>query len=280
MASEDDWNEDDLSFADDGPGGATEDFAEDPKPIAEQAKAEAEDPHELPPHENDDLLTYSQKVQKRIKKETAKVYAERQAREAAEAERDQLRALLGNQQAQQNLATLEAQREAKRKEWASIKDEAFDDESLAKLNAVEEELSGLNMDIVNLKRGVQAPTRQPEPQAPARPVNDPQAAWLERNQAYQTNPRYQQAVDQVFYQLRDEEGLNPEHPNFYKELDKRLQAPRHNGSAVSPPAREGGNGERMGGFTAIDAENMRIINMNPNDPKDRKKYLQSQKELA
>lgn len=280
MAREDDWNEDEFNFPDDGKENAVEDFAEDPEPIAAQATAEAEEAQELPPHESDDLLTYSQKVQKRIKRETARVYAERLAKEKAEAERDQLLALLGNHQAQQTLAQLESQRQAKRREWADLKDEAFDDESLAKLNAVEEELSGLNMDIVSLKRGVQTPTRQPEPQAPARTANDPQASWLERNPAYQSNPRYQQAVDQVYYQLRDEEGMNPGHPNFYKELDNRLQSPRHNGSAISAPAREGGNGDRMGGFTAMDAQNMKVIGMNPNDPKDRKKYLTSQKELA
>jgi hypothetical protein len=280
MADADDWKEDDLNFPDDGPGDDANNFAEDPEPAAPLAAADQDEAHDLPPHENDDILDYSKRVQKRIKQETGKVYAERQAREVAEAERDQLRALLGNHQAQQTLAQLMETRDTKRKEWADLKDMAFDDESLAKLNMVEEELSGLNMDIVSLKRGVAATPRQPETSAPVRIANAAQSEWLSRNERYKPGTQYQKAVDQVFFQLRDEEGFNPEHPNFYKELDRRLQAPRHNGGPVSPPARDGGNGDRMGGFTAMDAENMKIIGMNPNDPKARKKYLTSQKELA
>jgi hypothetical protein len=234
---------------------------------------------------------------KSIKKEKFKKHEAERLAEAARLEAEQLKQELAQyqqhyaiQQNQQTLAELEAERKATYQQLKEVQD-SFEDDADDKALELQEKLAEINIDIVTAKRGGTVAPRQqakPEanqaPQATAQPVNQAQAAWLQANPQYVEGSPFQQAADQVYYQLRDEQGMRDDHPNFYKTLNERLQAIKPYTGAAGGPARgnEGGNGKTSsdGWDPEIDPLVMKQRGKNPNDPKQRAEYLNNQKRFG
>lgn len=261
------------------------------KPDEQAAEGEAEDDDPIDPN----LPKWAVKS---IKKEKFKKHEAERLAEAARLEAEQLKQQLAQyqqhyaiQQNQQTLAELEAERKATYQQLREVQD-SFEEDSDDKALELQEKLAEINLDIVTAKRGGSVAPRQqakPEanqqPQATAQPVNQAQAAWLQANsQHYVEGSAFQQAADAVYYQLRDNEGMRDDHPNFYKTLNQRLQANQPYTGAAGGPSRgnEGGNGKSgSDGWDAdIDPIVMRNMGKNPNDAKQRAQYLADQKRFG
>ena len=269
----------DLDFPDDEPGIMGEDLpeaapdpADEPEDAAVEGQADGGDDED----EDDDPALKSKRVKRRIDQLTWQREEERRQRVQVEAELAALKQQLGSRQARDQASELDAKRREILREIKRMDDEFEDDED--KRLALQDQLTDINLDLAGIRR--QQPRLLAQPTA--RQAEDPAVAvaaqWMGKNPEYSRNPQFKQAVDALYDQLVAE-GYNPAHQRIFTELDSRLKQPRRSGSPVAPPARGGESGGKPA-FTNGDMAAMKAAGMDPYDPKQRAKYIRSQRELG
>lgn len=142
-----------------------------------------------------------------------------------------------------------------------------------------------------------APTQQ-APVAPTVPTEVPtvQTKWIENNPRFGREAGYTAFVNEQ-YDRMIEEGYNPEDPNMYRELDRRIgrtsetkplqqttqtstAAPAKPRTPAAPPpnaGRQATAGSKSSGLTEADKVNMRAWGLNPNDVNQRKEWLRNRR---
>jgi hypothetical protein len=226
---------------------------------SDQAEAKAADLE-------DEDLDYSKKVQKRIKTVVQQRNIERDARAAAEAENARLRQELE-----------EHRKSIAEKEIADLKQQKLD------ALAIEDHQAVVDIDekIMDHKtRQNAAPTRsEPTQQQQTVKQSDALAEWQSRNKWVfeDTNPKTLKA-NQIYNKLL-ERGFDPDDPDTYAEIDKRM--------AREVPMPSGGRPDRgetsasSGGvvpFTPEDKALMVEFGLDPSNKAHRTQWAKSKKE--
>lgn len=237
----------DLDFGDDddlleaGEAGDFEFEVEDTTPEEDRGRPVAADVT-VDDDEDEEMAAYSEKVQRRIKTETAKRHDERRAKEAAVRERDaaanyarQLHAR--NQQLEAALttsasATVTASKAQAESEVASLKEKLKEAADLGDGEKVAEFTVQLQSAALRLHQAVNAEQelkRRPAPQV----VNAPQAAatpqvsqktreWCDRNKWFGTNDDMT-ALAMGVHQRILKSGVAPESEEYYTMIDAEVR---------------------------------------------------------
>jgi hypothetical protein len=165
--------------------------------------------------DQDDLLSYSKKVRKRIERERK---IARAAKAEAEALRQQLDAIQAERQVSVDSQQIDATLTEKRAALKKIREE-FDPERVDDELKLLEEITDLQAQKRHLgARGT------PPAQRPQAPANPHVAAWLKRNQGWFDKPEYsaQSAVARQIDQALVAEGYSPGEAGYFEEMDRRL----------------------------------------------------------
>ena len=226
----------------------------------------------------DEAASYSRKVQERIKKETAKVHAERRAKEDRERqlnelsefskriiqENNQLKSLIENGEkvlVTEHQGRLEGQLAAARAAYREAH-EAGDvsgmiaaQENLAKLAAQQDRLSTHRVEPLQRMDEQRELQRFVAPQQPQ--VDQRALEWKEQNGWFGRDEVMTAFAMGVHQQLVNREGIDPRSADYYNrinsEVKKRFperfqsenrQAPRRNDPVVAPAGRSGGGNAR------------------------------------
>ena len=218
---------------------------------------------------------YGKKVQKRINKLVAQRNVERE-------ENRQLRDRVG--QLEEKFTASDHKRESREinDKVAEIKKRkmAFMDEGEY------EKAEDLNDELFDLKIEQRNKPKQVEREAPQTPqIPEAQQAWVDSNEWYGSNaqaPKAQYA--NALYQEIVNEGYDPDDADTYSELDKRLDNTNPQNKPVRkppgqiPPDRGSVSGSSTQvKFTQRDVNTMREYGLDPNDPAQRKEWLNNKR---
>jgi len=239
-----------------------------PEPNEEPGKEE-------PPKPEFDKEEYGKKVQKRIDKLTYEV-------KSRDTELEQLRKRLDDFERQRQ----EADRDNEQNQLTSKIVEL----RRQKVNALEmgeyETAADIDDQIIELKVSQRKePKQEPRQSVQQQPAEEQQQVmipeaqqeWLDSNDWF-FNPRKAQQKEKanaIYLKLVDE-GYDPEHPDTYVELDKRMNTKRQQApspAGVDRGAAATGNGKVV--FTAADKQKMMAWGLDPNNPEQRKEYLKN-----
>ncbi len=260
---------------------------------------------------------YSKSVQRRINKEVRQ-------REQLREENLALQQRIANieQNLQKNQVQSEAQvLENRLRNATAIKQQLLEEGEYAQAAEVDNDIIEMRIrknqiDEYNasLQQGQVAPTQQPvipaqqsvtpiqqapvAPVTPAVPTEVPtvQTKWIENNPRFGREAGYTAFVNEQ-YDRMIEEGYNPEDPNMYRELDRRIgrtpvtkpsqqttqtstAAPAKPRTQAAPPpnaGRQATAGAKSSGLTEADKANMRAWGLNPNDVNQRKEWLRNRR---
>lgn len=188
--------------------------------------------------------------------------AERKRRQQAEARLVELE----RQAAEREAAAAESEIAAAKAAWQEAY-RADDAEGLESANA---KLVAAQVKAATRKAPAAEPT---ESQAPPAAV-----AWVERNAWFRQDETKTARAMEINNALL-EEGLDPNHPRFYAEIDRRLRAtPRMNGpKTIGGVTRDSPRSVEKKTLTKSDIKDIRDFGMDPNDPKVRKGWLISKR---
>lgn len=189
-----------------------DDFNDDDLKELDEELSALEPDEDLPDFDNDDEAEKEPEVEQPKIDETAQLRAEIDALKRSQEAEKRAEAEAAERARQEQLKAREEELKARRKE-------ALESDDLDQFDKIDEELSE-----VRLQRRMTVQVKRPASTAPAAAQE-----WAEKN------PRF--FSDSAFHDLALAEnakllaeGLNPEHPRFYQELDKRLnRTPRMNG---------------------------------------------------
>ena len=223
----------------------TEDQSEETTETPRETEAEAEvkiedsdEPVKKAGDDEDEIENYSESVQRRIRKLTAKYREEERQRQAAtdyaEAVKKQ------NDELQQQLQTreesyvgefgsrVEHEEEAAKEAYKRAHEEGDVD---ALLDA-QQRISKIALEKARYEEAharfetqaqTQAPQADQQPTAPAKP--DPKAEeWAEKNEWFGEDQSMTYAAFGIHRQLIEEEGFDPTTNEYYSELDKRIRS--------------------------------------------------------
>lgn len=263
-----------------------EDSSDDQEPPYKADKVALQDPDEeeaapvaaSAEKEEDELEDYSESVQRRIRKLTAKYREEERQRQAAteyaENVTKRIRELEEKLREREGAyvseygTRLERELEAAKAAYRAAHDEGDADalfEAQQRISKLALEQSRYEENKIRVEREASKP-REEEPvqqqqqyqQAP-QPVNpDPKAqSWAERNQWFGEDQSMTYAAFGIHRQLIEEEGFDPSSDEYYNELDKRIRAdfpnrfeapkkrtPNRVASAETPASRSSKKGRR------------------------------------
>ena len=220
----------------------TEEAEQQPEPETQEATQEPDqEPVKKEGDDEDEIENYSESVQRRIRKLTAKYREEERQRQAAidyaEAVKKQ------NDELQQQLRTreesyvgefgsrveheAEAAKEAyKRAHEEGDVDAMYDAQQRISKIALEKaryEEAQARFER-NKDQAVDVPAEQPVQQQPA-PTPDPKAQeWAEKNTWFGEDQSMTYAAFGIHRQLVEEEGFDPTADEYYTELDKRIRS--------------------------------------------------------
>jgi len=212
----------------------------------------------------DELETYSTKVQNRIKKLTEKYRKEERDREEAVRMAQQL--LGENQQLKNRMQNLDkgylteygTRLDSEVINAKRLYKEAYEAGDADKMMEAQEAMSKMSIEQERLRiakqrseqveveqsqaQGQPAPQQAPQQQAPA-PKPDPKAeAWAEKNEWFGSDEVMTYAAFGIHRKLVEEEGIDPSAEEYYTEVDRRMrvefphkfQAKKSGGAQVAP----------------------------------------------
>lgn len=229
-----------------------------------------------------DKEEYGKKVQKRIDKEVRK-------RKVIENKLNEMRERLSKYE--QHMVERETsaktsalndrlrELEAKRREMIEVGE--FD-------QSVEDEWIDLKLQQREMKRDEPKPAQQNYAQE-APQIPQAQQDWLSANDWYAKGGTRARFANSEYLAMVQEEGFEPDDPDTYAELDKRLSSvapinatePRQQ---PAPPPAQPNRGQATRGksptFTKADAAKMRGYNLNPDNPEHRKAWLENKRGAA
>ena len=216
---------------------------EDDTPEEDRKKAAAPPPEEVT---DDELSSYDEKVQKRIKRFTRGYHDERRAKEAALRERQAAeefakQILEENKKLQQQLASgsevyIEQAKQVAENELSAAErsyKEAYDDGDSDAMIAAQRKIAQatLKLDKVSSMKPLQI--EEKEVQIPQRPNVDERAEkWRSRNEWFGNNRAMTAFALGLHSELVEERGINPTSEQYYQEIDNtmRKKFPEHFGS--------------------------------------------------
>lgn len=205
---------------------------------------EVEEESSAPPQESDDdeLTGYSQKVQSRINKLTAKARAEERDRQEAQRLAEQL--YHENQRLQERIKGLDTgylSEYGTRLEAQSIaaKDafkKAYESGDADAIAVAQEQMSKIAIDqerfrIAKQRSTTQAPAQQQRQEMQEQPVQrqqearvDPKAqSWAEKNEWFGSDKMLTAAAMALHSTLVEDEGFDPTSNEYYSEIDRRIR---------------------------------------------------------
>lgn len=240
---------------------------EEEEQSSEPEQEVAEAPQEEAPKEaqTDELENYSEGVQKRISKLTAKMReAERREQAALEYAKSVQKQLEESSQQKNTLDTsfvtefenrVAYQEQALRNQLREAIDRGDVDAQvetqtqLAKLAQDNERLAFVKKqrEEQSAQPQVQPEAPQPQQQAPAQP--DPKAAaWAERNDWFGSDEPMTLTAFSIHKQLIESEGYDPTSDDYYQELDRRIRRDfPHKFGEEQPPVKNGRSGPAVAG---------------------------------
>ena len=216
---------------------------EDDTPEEDRKKAAAPPPEEVT---DDELASYDEKVQKRIKRFTRGYHDERRAKETALRERQAAeefakQILEENKKLQQQLASgsevyIEQAKQVAENELSAAErsyKEAYDDGDSDAMLAAQRKIAQatLKLDKVSNMRPLQV--QEKEVQIPQRPSVDERAEkWRSKNEWFGNNRAMTAFALGLHSELVEERGINPTSEQYYREIDNtmRKKFPEHFGS--------------------------------------------------
>ena len=234
--------------------------------VTEEVKEEEPAPVETTEAETteDELETYSTKVQNRIKKLTEKYRKEERDREEAVRMAQQL--LGENQQLKNRMQNLDkgylteygTRLDSEVINAKRLYKEAYESGDADKMMEAQEAMSKMSIEQERLRiakqrseqveveqgqaQGQPAPQQAAQQQAPA-PKPDPKAeAWAEKNEWFGSDEVMTYAAFGIHRKLVEEEGIDPSAEEYYTEVDRRMrvefphkfQAKKSGGAQVAP----------------------------------------------
>jgi len=211
--------------------------------VEQQENVEPEDDQEAPKNDNEEeLASYSESVQRRIRTLTGKYREEERQRQAAieyaeavKKQNEELKAKLDNldKSYQGEFGSrIESQIESAKQAYQK----AYDDGDAEAMFEAQKNLSKLALDQARLEESKskreaaaeavaaqpQQPQRQPQPQQQAAP--DPKAeAWATKNEWFGQDQTMTYAAFGLHRQLIEDEGFDPSSDEYYNELDRRIR---------------------------------------------------------
>ena len=224
-------------------------------------------------HEEEEEEEYGKKVQKRINKLVAERNVERE-------ENRQLRDRVGQLEDKFTASDNERESTEINDKVAGLKKrkmEFMDEGEYEKAEDLNDELLDLKIEQRNKPKKVERETQQ-QPSTP-----EAQQEWLDGNDWYGNaqSPKAQYA--NALYQEVINEGFDPNDPDTYSELDKRLGNTTQNKPGRKPPGQSAPDRGNVSGsskqvkFTQKDTNTMREYGLNPNDPAQRKEWLNNKR---
>lgn len=235
--------EDEFTFPDEtevkakGKPEAEEEFSveiEDDTPAEDRNRAPAEPPDEVT---DDELASYDEKVQKRIKKFTRGYHDERRAKESAVREREAAEALARqlfeeNKALQTRLSSgsqeyIEQAKKVAESDMESAKRkyrEAYDAGDPDAMVSAQEEMAKatLKLDKTSSMRPLPAPEKdvqyQPQPRIDTRAEE-----WKERNKWFGKNRAMSAFALGLHAELVEEKGINPNSEKYYQTIDRTMR---------------------------------------------------------
>lgn len=221
----------------------------------------------------DDDEDYSRKVQKRIDKLVAERNIERQRAQELQERLERIENRFAEADNAYEQRTISDRIAALRRQ----KVEAMEIGEFDRVADIDDEI----MELRTMPRPAQQQRQQPvQQQAPELP--EAQQAWLAENDWFYNPAKAQlkEKASQAYLKLVQEEGFDPNEPETYAELDKRLNVKRT--QAAPPPAGVNRGGATNSGntgakFTAEDARFMRDWGLDPNDATARAEFLKQKR---
>ena len=235
--------EDEFTFPDEteakakGKPEAEEEFSveiEDDTPAEDRNRAPAEPPDEVT---DDELASYDEKVQKRIKKFTRGYHDERRAKESAVREREAAEALArqlfeenkalqtrlssGSQEyIEQAKKVAESDMEAAKRKYR----EAYESADTDGIIAAQEEMAKatLKLDKTSSMRPLPAPEKDVQYQ-PQQRIDTRAEEWKERNKWFGKNRAMSAFALGLHAELVEEKGINPNSEKYYQEIDRTMR---------------------------------------------------------
>lgn len=210
----------------------------------EEISVEVEEESSAPPQESDDdeLTGYSQKVQSRINKLTAKARAEERDRQEAQRLAEQL--YHENQRLQERIKGLDTgylSEYGTRLEAQSIaaKDafkKAYESGDSDAIAVAQEQMSKIAIDQERFRIAKQRATTQAPAQPQRQEVQDQQAyrqpevrvdpkaqTWAEKNEWFGSDKMLTAAAMALHSTLVEDEGFDPTSNEYYSEIDRRIR---------------------------------------------------------
>lgn len=223
---------------------------------------------------------YGKKVQKRINKLVSERNIERD-------ENKQLRNRLDKLENRYEEDDNKRETEETNDKLADIKRrkmEFMDEGEYEKAEELNDELLDLKIEQRNKPKKVERQQEQGEQQGQVQQLPESQQAWMDGNDWYGSNrnsPKAQYANS--LYQELVDEGYDPQDKDTYSELDKRLGNTTNNKPGAKPPGPGAPDRGSVSGsskqvkFTQRDTNTMREYGLDPNDPAQRKEWLNNKK---
>jgi hypothetical protein len=211
--------------------------------VEQQENVEPEDDQEAPKNDNEEeLASYSESVQRRIRTLTGKYREEERQRQAAieyaeavKKQNEELKSKLENldKSYQGEFGSrVESQIESAKQAYQK----AYDDGDAEAMFEAQKNLSKLALDQARLEESKskreaaaevveaqpQQQQKQPQPQQQAAP--DPKAeAWATKNEWFGQDQTMTYAAFGLHRQLIEDEGFDPSSDEYYNELDRRIR---------------------------------------------------------
>jgi hypothetical protein len=235
--------EDEFTFPDEteakakGKPGAEEEFSveiEDDTPAEDRNRSPAEPPDEVT---DEELASYDEKVQKRIKKFTRGYHDERRAKEAALREREaaesfaqkmfeenkalQAKLSSGSQEyIEQAKRVAESDMEAAKRKYR----EAYESADTDGIIAAQEEMAKatLKLDKTASMKPLPAPEKDVQYQ-PQQRIDTRAEEWKERNKWFGKNRAMSAFALGLHAELVEEKGINPNSDKYYQEIDRTMR---------------------------------------------------------
>ena len=235
--------EDEFTFPDEteakakGKPDAEEEFSveiEDDTPAEDRNRAPAEPPDEVT---DDELASYDEKVQKRIKKFTRGYHDERRAKESAVREREAAEALARqlfeeNKALQTRLSSgsqeyIEQAKKVAESDMESAKRkyrEAYDAGDPDAMVSAQEEMAKatLKLDKTASMKPLPAPEKDVQYQ-PQQRIDTRAEEWKERNKWFGKNRAMSAFALGLHAELVEEKGINPNSDKYYQEIDRTMR---------------------------------------------------------
>ena len=216
---------------------AEEEFSveiEDDTPAEDRNRAPAEPPDEVT---DDELASYDEKVQKRIKKFTRGYHDERRAKESAVREREAAEALArqlfeenkalqtrlssGSQEyIEQAKKVAESDMEAAKRKYR----EAYESADTDGIIAAQEEMAKatLKLDKTASMKPLPAPEKDVQYQ-PQQRIDTRAEEWKERNKWFGKNRAMSAFALGLHAELVEEKGINPNSEKYYQTIDRTMR---------------------------------------------------------